>query len=202
MEFDIIAILWAPIDYFIRGGLCMWPLLACSLGAIFIGYERYKYYKERKTGTKFVMDYEALMNRGDLAVARDLAEKNGGDGARLCVDIMDTHAEYGQRLQSVVFFKIDRIIGKMNEEVQDAKKRMENSIAEKKQKVITLLHSILRVREDPIPINEIFLDKVSKIEQSQQKLAVSNARYVVTRKLFRKMSDLKDCIESLLSPYK
>lgn len=67
MEFDIIAILWAPIDYFIRGGLCMWPLLACSLGAIFIGYERYKYYKERKTGTKFVMDYEALMNRGDLA---------------------------------------------------------------------------------------------------------------------------------------
>lgn len=115
MEFDIIAILWAPIDYFIRGGLCMWPLLACSLGAVFIGYERYKYYKERKTGTKFVMDYEALMNRGDLAAARDLAEKNGGDGARLCVDIMDTHAEYGQRLQSVVFFKIDRIIGKMNE---------------------------------------------------------------------------------------
>lgn len=96
---------------------------------------------------------------------------------------------------------VEPIVGKMNEEVQDAKKRMENGIAEKKQKVITLLHSILRVREDPIPINEIFVDKVSIIEQSQQKLAVSNARYVVTRKLFRKMCDLKECIESLLTPY-
>ena len=111
---DIGTILWAPIDYFLRGGLCMWPLLLCSFGALFIGYERYKYYKVTKTGTKFVMDFETLMNRGDLSGARGLAAASKGAGAELCVDVIDNYKEYGKRLQSIVFFKIDRIIGGYN----------------------------------------------------------------------------------------
>lgn len=35
------------IDYFQRGGACMWPLLLCSIAAIAIGVERYLYYKRR-----------------------------------------------------------------------------------------------------------------------------------------------------------
>lgn len=112
---DALAILYAPIDYFLRGGLCMWPLLACSFGAVFIGYERYKYYKRTKTGTKFVMDFETIMNKGDLQGARELAAKSKGAGAELCVDVIDNHSDYGKRLQSIVFFKIDRIIGGFND---------------------------------------------------------------------------------------
>ena len=35
----------SAIDYFIKGGPCMWPLLLCSIGAIAVGVERYLYYK-------------------------------------------------------------------------------------------------------------------------------------------------------------
>ena len=112
---DFMGFFYAPIDYFIRGGLCMWPLLCCSLGAVFIGYERYKYYLKSKTGTKFVMDFETLMNKGDLEGAKALAAASKGNGAALCLDILDNYLEYGKRLQSVVFFKIDRIIGGFND---------------------------------------------------------------------------------------
>ena len=115
MDTDYIALLWAPFDYFLRGGICMWPLLACSIGAIFLGYERYQYYKEAKTGTKFVLEFDKIMNKGDLAAAKEYAAQSSGDGAALCVDILDSYQDYGKRLQSVVFFKIDRIMGKMNE---------------------------------------------------------------------------------------
>lgn len=43
------------IDYFQRGGACMWPLLLCSLAAIAIGVERYLYYKKALSSTDFVM---------------------------------------------------------------------------------------------------------------------------------------------------
>ena len=33
------------LDYFVKGGPCMWPLLLCSIGAIAIGVERYLYFK-------------------------------------------------------------------------------------------------------------------------------------------------------------
>lgn len=112
---DGMTMLWAPFDYFLRGGLCMWPLLACSFGAIFIGVERYKYYKECMSGTKFTLEFEDLMNKGQLAEAKELAVRSKGDGAALCAEMMDTYSEYGKRFQSVVFFKIDRIIGHMNE---------------------------------------------------------------------------------------
>lgn len=96
---------------------------------------------------------------------------------------------------------VESIVDKINEEVQDAKKRMEAAIFEKKKKVLSLLHAKLRVRENPIDINEIFTDKVASIEKSQKSLAVSNSKYVITNKLFRKMCSLKACIEEMLSPY-
>ncbi|MBQ0067349.1 MAG: MotA/TolQ/ExbB proton channel family protein [Phascolarctobacterium sp.] len=105
----------APIDYFLRGGLCMWPLLACSIGAIFIGRERFQYFKNCMSGTKFTLDFEDLMNKGQLQEALDLAKNTKGDGAALCAEMMTDYKEYGKRFQSVVFFRIDRIIGHMND---------------------------------------------------------------------------------------
>jgi len=112
---DIVDFFWIPINYFLKGGLCMWPLLLCSFTSLFIGYERYAYYKSTKSGTKFVLDFETLMNKGDFENANLLAQNSSGDGAALCVDVMNNYKEYGKRIQSIVFFKIDRIIGKMNE---------------------------------------------------------------------------------------
>lgn len=112
---NIIDILWSPIDYFMRGGLCMWPLLLCSFGAVFFGVERYKYFKQCMSGTGFTLQFEDLMNKGQLQDAKTLAQNTKGDGADLCVEMMDKYQEYGKRFQSVVFFRIDRIIGHMND---------------------------------------------------------------------------------------
>ena len=36
----------SAVGYFVRGGLCMWPLLFCSLAVIFLAVERYVYYRQ------------------------------------------------------------------------------------------------------------------------------------------------------------
>lgn len=105
----------APFEYFVSGGICMWPLLVCSIGAIFIGAERLQYFKKCMSGTKFTLEFEDLMNKGQLQDALNLAENAKGDGAALCKEMMQDYKEYGKRFQSVVFFRIDRIIGHMNE---------------------------------------------------------------------------------------
>ena len=58
------------IDYFQRGGACMWPLLLCSLAAIAIGVERYLYYKKALSSTDFVMEFCRLMNDFNIVGAR------------------------------------------------------------------------------------------------------------------------------------
>ena len=42
----------SAVGYFIRGGLCMWPLLLCSLAVIFLAVERYMYYRQAISDTK------------------------------------------------------------------------------------------------------------------------------------------------------
>jgi len=71
------------IDYFQRGGACMWPLLLCSLAAIAIGVERYLYYKKALSSTDFVMEFCRLMNDFNIVGAREFAGMNKGDAAEL-----------------------------------------------------------------------------------------------------------------------
>lgn len=40
------SIFAGAVDYFVKGGPCMWPLLMCSFAAIAIGVERYLFYKK------------------------------------------------------------------------------------------------------------------------------------------------------------
>ena len=61
----------SAIDYFIKGGPCMWPLLLCSIGAIAVGVERYLYYKKAVSGVEFVHNFERLMNDFNLVVDRE-----------------------------------------------------------------------------------------------------------------------------------
>ena len=44
------SIFAGAVDYFVKGGPCMWPLLMCSFGAIAIGVERYLFYKKAISG--------------------------------------------------------------------------------------------------------------------------------------------------------
>lgn len=64
----------SAVGYFVRGGLCMWPLLFCSLAVIFLAVERYVYYRQAISDTKFVMMFCKEMTRGKVSEAAELAE--------------------------------------------------------------------------------------------------------------------------------
>lgn len=98
------------VDYFQRGGVCMWPLLACSLAAIAIGVERYLYYRQAISGTAFVLEFERLLHDFNLVGARELAGQTRGDAAAIAVEILDIPEDMGSRLETIVYEKVDRSI--------------------------------------------------------------------------------------------
>lgn len=75
------------IMYFHKGGLVMWPLLACSVTVIAIAIERFIYYKSVDSGTVFVSRYCAAVRSGDFAVATELAHKGSGQCAQMLADV-------------------------------------------------------------------------------------------------------------------
>lgn len=107
---DIFA---AAIDYFIRGGFCMWPLLICSIVVIVIGVERHLYYKKAISSTEFAIEFCSLMNEFDLNGARELASNTKGDAAGLAAEILDKKDSLHSRLENVVYAKADRAIDGM-----------------------------------------------------------------------------------------
>lgn len=75
------------IMYFQKGGLVMWPLLACSITVIAIAIERFIYYKSVDSGTVFASHYCAAVRSGDFAVATELARKGSGQCAQMLADV-------------------------------------------------------------------------------------------------------------------
>ena len=75
------------IMYFHKGGLVMWPLLACSITVIAIAIERFIYYKSVDSGTVFASRYCAAVRSGDFAVATELARKGSGQCAQMLADV-------------------------------------------------------------------------------------------------------------------
>lgn len=75
------------IMYFHKGGLVMWPLLACSITVIAIAIERFIYYKSVDSGTVFASRYCAAVRSGDFAVATELAHKGSGQCAQMLADV-------------------------------------------------------------------------------------------------------------------
>lgn len=59
----------------------MWPLLFCSLAVIFLAVERYVYYRQAISDTKFVMMFCKEMTRGKVSEAAELAEGASGSAA-------------------------------------------------------------------------------------------------------------------------
>lgn len=75
------------IMYFQKGGLVMWPLLACSITVIAIAIERFIYYKSVDSGAVFASRYCAAVRSGDFAVATELARKGSGRCAQMLADV-------------------------------------------------------------------------------------------------------------------
>lgn len=75
------------IMYFHKGGLVMWPLLACSITVIAIAIERFIYYKSVDSGAVFASHYCAAVHSGDFAVAKELARKGSGQCAQMLADV-------------------------------------------------------------------------------------------------------------------
>lgn len=99
------------IDYFFRGGPCMWPLLACSFAAIVIGVERLLLYRTVFSGTKFVEEFRVLMHELKTDEALELAKNSKGDAAQLAVDMLAIQDEHlGNRYEAMTYGKTDRCI--------------------------------------------------------------------------------------------
>ena len=102
-------------DYFIRGGVCMWPLLACSIAAVVIGVERYLYYKKAISPSLFILEFTDLVNSFKFEEAQECAEKYEGDAARIASEILNTGTNLGSRLENAVYAKVDRAVDGMQQ---------------------------------------------------------------------------------------
>ena len=111
------SIFTGAIDYFLKGGPCMWPLLLCSFAAIAIGVERYLFYKKALSGNEFASAFCRLMNDFNLVGARQLADENKGEAAKMAADIMDIEDDLGGRLDTIVYTKADRIIDSLEKNI-------------------------------------------------------------------------------------
>lgn len=104
----------AAVDYFQRGGVCMWPLLACSFVVIIIGVERYLYYKDAISDTKFILTFCQLMNESQVEEAAALAEKSKGKAAEIARIMLPQRVSLGGRFDSVVYARVDRAVNELH----------------------------------------------------------------------------------------
>ena len=111
------SIFTGAIDYFLKGGPCMWPLLLCSFAAIAIGVERYLFYKNALSGNEFASDFCRLLNDFNIVGARQLAEENKGEAAKMAADVLDIEDDLGGRLDTIVYTKADRIIDSLEKNI-------------------------------------------------------------------------------------
>ena len=111
------SIFAGAVDYFVKGGPCMWPLLMCSFAAIAIGVERYLFYKKAISGEKFASSFCRMMNDFNLVGASELAEQSKGEAAAMAKEILDIKGDLGQRLETIVYTKADRIIDSLEKNI-------------------------------------------------------------------------------------
>ena len=111
------SIFTGAIDYFLKGGPCMWPLLLCSFAAIAIGVERYLFYKNALSGNDFASNFCRLLNDFNLVGARQLADENKGEAAKMAADGLDIEDDLGGRLDTIVYTKADRIIDSLEKNI-------------------------------------------------------------------------------------
>lgn len=92
----------------------MWPLLACSFVVIIIGVERYLYYKDAISDTKFILEFCHLMNESQVKEAGTLAGKAKGKAAEIARIMLPQRVSLGSRFDSVVYARVDRAVNELH----------------------------------------------------------------------------------------
>lgn len=102
----------SAVDYFFRGGPCMWPLLVCSFAAIIVGFERIFYYNQTMSSDSFVTEFRDAMNNLDHDKALTLAKEAKGEVAQMAADMLTKEVDgcLGVRYENIVYGRTDRII--------------------------------------------------------------------------------------------
>ncbi len=85
------------IMYFHKGGLVMWPLLACSISVIAIAIERFIYYRSVDSKAGFVNSYCAVVRGKSIEEATALAKQDVGSCAKLLVEAAEMDGNKEQK---------------------------------------------------------------------------------------------------------
>ena len=78
----------AGIDYFIKGGWVMWPLLVCSIAALAIGVERTLYFRKADSGRGFTEKFCTYIEENNWDAAKQLADTTRGEIVKLATIVM------------------------------------------------------------------------------------------------------------------
>jgi biopolymer transport protein ExbB len=102
------------IDWFQKGGVVMWPLLLSSLILVWLGIERWLFYRAAVSDPGFTEKLSSLAVRGQWPEARRLAQGAKGEAAALALSIMDS-AKGGSRLEVFAAAQAERAVSKLEE---------------------------------------------------------------------------------------
>ncbi|MCH4166833.1 MAG: MotA/TolQ/ExbB proton channel family protein [Megasphaera sp.] len=86
------------IHLFQQGGVVMYILLACSLFVVYIGVERFLFYRTMDSGRRFANDFYTYMKMKKYADAAALARQGQGGLARILTDAAG--GEYGASMKA------------------------------------------------------------------------------------------------------
>lgn len=103
------------IDYFVKGGPVMYPLLLCSIVLVMLGVERYLFYRKADSGSAFVNRFTDLLENGRLEVARDYAAQSHGMAARMAGEVMEKGAHMPEKIEFFIAAKAERAVDKFEE---------------------------------------------------------------------------------------
>lgn len=98
------------VQWFIDGGVVMWPLLICSLLALAIGWERFMYYRQEDSGRAFVEQYRVLLEENKYDEAEALAKETKGEAARLAAETLQKRSTQEQRIEAFMTPRAERAL--------------------------------------------------------------------------------------------
>lgn len=102
------------LDYFFKGGFMMYPLLLCSMAVLVIAAERFMYYKNNDSGSKFVEQFCDLIMAGDWKSAQELADSTKGELGKFATVVMQKHGKI-ERLEDYMMVRAEKVCERFEE---------------------------------------------------------------------------------------
>ena len=99
------------LDYFVKGGPVMYPLLFCSVAAVAISVERYLFFKRADSGREFTKTFCMDIENDDWTAAKELADQTEGEIAKLATIVMARHGKF-ERLEGFISARAERALDK------------------------------------------------------------------------------------------